>query len=41
MLADTKGELTRALDLELDLADVLGSKRCERYAGVGSLSPAQ
>jgi hypothetical protein len=31
MLADTKGELTKALDIELDLADLLGSKRCERY----------
>ena len=31
MLADTCGELTKALDLELDLAAVLGNMRCKRY----------
>jgi len=32
MLADTVGELTKALDLEVDLSAVLGTKRCKRFA---------
>ena len=32
MLADTCGELVRALDLELDLAAVLGSVRSKRFS---------
>merc|ERR1719476_512015 len=32
MLADTCGELTKALELELDLSAVLGSVRCKRFA---------
>ena len=32
MLADTCGTLTKALDLELDLAAVLGSVRCKRFS---------
>merc|ERR1711963_868981 len=32
MLADTCGELTKALDLELDLAAVLGNMRCKRFS---------
>jgi len=32
MLADTQGALTQALDLEVDLAAVLGTKRSKRYA---------
>lgn len=34
MLADCRGELTRALDLELDLSAALGTKRCKRFAAV-------
>ena len=30
MLADTHGNLAKALGLELDMADKLGSKRCKR-----------
>merc|ERR1719204_2278687 len=32
MLADTKCELTKALDMELDIKDLLGSVRSKRYA---------
>jgi len=32
LLADTCGALTKALDLELDLAAVLGSVRCKRFS---------
>jgi 2-Cys peroxiredoxin 5 len=32
MLADTGCQLTKALDLELDLSAVLGSVRCKRFA---------
>jgi len=32
MLADTCGDLTKALELELDLSAVLGSVRCKRFA---------
>jgi len=32
MLADTQGEVTRKLGLELDLKKVLGSVRCKRFA---------
>lgn len=32
MLADTCGELTRALGLELDLTAVLGNVRCKRFS---------
>ena len=32
MLADPRGELTQALDLEHDLTAALGSKRSKRYA---------
>ena len=32
MLADTTGALAKALDLELDLAAVLGSVRCKRFS---------
>jgi len=32
MLADTTGELTKALELELDLSAVLGSVRCKRFS---------
>ena len=32
LLADTCGELTKALGLELDLAAVLGSVRCKRFS---------
>jgi len=32
MLADTNGDFTRAIDLEHDLAAVLGTKRCKRFA---------
>jgi len=34
MLADTCGELTKAMDLELDLAAVLGNIRSKRYSMV-------
>merc|ERR1712043_60239 len=34
MLADTRCELTKALDMELDIADKLGSVRSKRYAMV-------
>merc|ERR1740137_14827 len=34
MLADAGGELTRAMDLELDAAAVLGNKRCKRFSMV-------
>jgi 2-Cys peroxiredoxin 5 len=34
MLADTCGALTKALDLELDLAAVLGNVRCKRFSMV-------
>jgi len=34
MLADTCGDLTKALDLEVDLAKVLGSVRSKRYSMV-------
>jgi len=32
MLADTNRELTKALDLELDLSGPLGSMRCKRFS---------
>eukprot|EP01147_Barroeca_monosierra_P007710 gene7710-9916_t len=32
MLADTKGDLTKALGLELDAVDALGNVRCRRFA---------
>ena len=32
MLADTCGDLTKAMDLELDLSKVLGSVRCKRFS---------
>jgi len=32
MLADTCGDLAKALDLELDLSAVLGSVRCKRFS---------
>merc|ERR1711973_297472 len=32
MLADTCAELTKALELELDLSAVLGSVRCKRFS---------
>ena len=32
MLADTTGELTKALELELDLSAVLGSVRSKRFS---------
>jgi len=32
LLADTCGELTKALDLELDLSAVLGNVRCKRFS---------
>merc|ERR1719367_146456 len=32
MLADSKRALTKALDMELDLTEMLGSVRCQRYA---------
>ena len=32
MLADTCGDLTKALELDLDLAAVLGSVRCKRFS---------
>ena len=32
MLADTCGDLTKALELELDLAKVLGNVRCKRFS---------
>lgn len=32
LLADTCGELTKALDVELDLSKVLGSVRCKRFS---------
>merc|ERR1712010_201495 len=32
MLADTCGDLAKALDLELDLAAVLGNMRCKRFS---------
>merc|ERR1719234_88239 len=32
MLADTCGDLAKALDLQLDLAAVLGSMRCKRFS---------
>lgn len=32
MLADTTAELTKALELELDLTAVLGSVRCKRFS---------
>ena len=31
LLADTCGDFTKALDLELDLAKVLGNVRCKVY----------
>lgn len=34
MLADTTAELTKALELELDLSAVLGSVRCKRFSMV-------
>ena len=32
MLADTTAELTKALELDLDLSAVLGSVRCKRFS---------
>merc|ERR1712066_234843 len=32
MLADTCGDFTKAIDLELDLAKVLGNVRCKRFS---------
>jgi len=32
LLADTCGDFTKALDLELDLAKVLGNVRCKRFS---------
>ena len=32
MLADTCGEFTRSVDLELDLSKVLGNVRCKRFS---------
>ncbi len=32
LLADTCGDFTKAIDLELDLAKVLGSVRCKRFS---------
>ncbi|XP_064601541.1 peroxiredoxin-5, mitochondrial-like [Liolophura sinensis] len=32
MLADTQGEFTKAVDMELDLSAVLGTKRSQRYS---------
>ena len=32
MLADTCGDLAKALDLQLDLAAVLGNVRCKRFS---------
>merc|ERR1712226_1705760 len=32
MLADTCGDLTKAMELELDLAKVLGNVRCKRFS---------
>ena len=32
MLADTCGTLTKALDLELDAAAILGNARCKRFS---------
>ncbi|XP_062609070.1 peroxiredoxin-5, mitochondrial-like [Saccostrea cucullata] len=34
MLADTCGEFTKAVDMEIDLAAVLGNKRSKRYSMV-------
>eukprot|EP00092_Neocalanus_flemingeri_P024455 GFUD01026519.1.p1 GENE.GFUD01026519.1~~GFUD01026519.1.p1 ORF type:complete len:158 (+),score=41.91 GFUD01026519.1:85-558(+) len=34
MLADTCGDLTKAMELELDLSAVLGSVRCKRFSMV-------
>ena len=34
MLADTTAELTKALELELDLSAVLGNVRCKRFSMV-------
>ena len=34
MLADTAAELTKALELELDLSAVLGNVRCKRFSMV-------
>lgn len=34
MLADCRGELTRALGLELDVTAKLGNVRCRRFAAV-------
>merc|ERR1739842_215013 len=34
MLADTRGDLTKALELELDLSAVLGSVRSKRFSMV-------
>jgi len=34
MMADTCGDLTKALELELDLSAVLGSVRCKRFSMV-------
>ena len=32
MLADTCGEFTKSVDLELDLSKVLGNVRCKRFS---------
>jgi 2-Cys peroxiredoxin 5 len=32
MLADTTGKFTKALGLDLDLSEVLGSVRCKRFS---------
>ena len=32
MLADTCGDLTKAMDVELDLSKVLGNVRCKRFS---------
>jgi peroxiredoxin 5 len=40
MLADTTGELTRALGIELDATAALGNKRCKRFSAVSKGSGA-
>ena len=32
MLADTCGDLAKAMDVELDLSKVLGNVRCKRFS---------
>ena len=32
MLADTRGEFTKAIEIELDLTETLGNVRCQRFS---------